>query len=131
MTFKVYTKTGDEGTSSLYTGHRREKDDLVFEALGDNDELNSAIGLASAHCSAAGNGLCERLAEIQSRVLDVGSAIATPLGEASLYKVRAILLRRDSTKLACSAALPSSAGEARNVRRRCRTQAGGLDRRNG
>ena len=73
---KIYTKTGDEGTSSLYTGERRDKSDAVFEALGDTDELNSLIGVAREHCRSLPEceGLLGQLETIQSRLLDVGSA---------------------------------------------------------
>ena len=44
--FKIYTKTGDKGTSALYTGDRLPKDDTIFECLGSIDELNANLGLA-------------------------------------------------------------------------------------
>lgn len=77
---KVYTRTGDKGQSSLYTGERRRKNDDVFHALGDVDELNAYIGIAREHCRAAGNTpeLTEHLDEIQCRLMDVGSHLATP-----------------------------------------------------
>ncbi|MES1909283.1 MAG: hypothetical protein MHM6MM_002046 [Cercozoa sp. M6MM] len=83
---KIYTRTGDKGRSSLYTGERRRKDDAVFKTLGDVDELNSNVGLARAHLTLLQRhaetdtlqGLSDRLAEVQSRLIDVGSAVATP-----------------------------------------------------
>jgi len=82
--FKVYTRTGDAGSSSLFNGQRRQKDDLVFAALGDTDELNAALGLARAHCDTqlvtypALSIFPSQIDMIQSRLLDLGSAIATP-----------------------------------------------------
>ena len=74
----LYTGTGDKGSSSLYNGERRSKKDATFEALGATDELNATLGLAREHCLSANNGLVDLLTEIQSRLLDVGAAIATP-----------------------------------------------------
>lgn len=42
---KIYTKTGDKGTSALWTGERFPKDSHIFECLGSIDELNAHLGL--------------------------------------------------------------------------------------
>jgi cob(I)alamin adenosyltransferase len=80
---KIYTKTGDGGSSSLYSGERRTKDDAVFAALGDVDELNAVVGVAREHCKALDADLASQLEDIQSRLLDVGSAVATPIPSSS------------------------------------------------
>lgn len=87
---KIYTKMGDAGESSLYDGTRLPKNDARFAALGDVDELNSALGVCGAwmraEAAVADGALAEQLGElaeqlvwIQSRLLDVGSAVATPV----------------------------------------------------
>lgn len=52
---KVYTKTGDKGTTGLLTGERVEKDSLRVEAYGIVDEINSALGLARVWCNKTNN----------------------------------------------------------------------------
>ena len=47
--FKIYTKTGDKGTSVLFTGDRLSKNNEVFHCLGAIDELNAHLGLAREH----------------------------------------------------------------------------------
>uniref|UniRef100_H2ZMN1 Cobalamin adenosyltransferase-like domain-containing protein n=1 Tax=Ciona savignyi TaxID=51511 RepID=H2ZMN1_CIOSA len=87
-TLKIYTKTGDKGRTSLFTGERRSKFDSVFEALGDVDELNSNLGLVREYLKEsekkdALQDVSKMLVKIQCSLLDIGSCIATPLNSAS------------------------------------------------
>ncbi|CAG0883318.1 unnamed protein product [Darwinula stevensoni] len=77
---KIYTRTGDKGKTSTYTGERRLKSDPIFNALGTLDELTSHIGLVSA--SATKGEYMEQLKRIQCILQDIGSLIATPRSSA-------------------------------------------------
>ena len=73
---KIYTRTGDAGTSALGTGERRSKADLRFEAIGTVDELNAVIGVARLH--AGGAPVDATLSRIQNDLFDLGADLATP-----------------------------------------------------
>ncbi len=75
---KIYTKTGDDGTTALGTGERRPKDDLRVEAYGTVDETNAAVGLARSELSAEFAELDAMLAAIQNDLFDLGAELATP-----------------------------------------------------
>lgn len=76
----IYTRHGDRGETGLFSGQRLPKSHVVFEALGDLDELNAKLGAVRL-------GLLEddsdaefenMVREIQSRLIDIGSSVATP-----------------------------------------------------
>lgn len=75
MAFKVYTKTGDKGTTGLIGGTRVPKDDARIEAYGSVDELNSYIGLIKDTIKLPKQA--ELLYEIQDRLFTVGAILAT------------------------------------------------------
>ena len=75
---KIYTKTGDDGTTALGTGERRPKYDLRIEAYGTVDEANAAIGMARAALDADFSELDAMLARIQNDLFDLGAELATP-----------------------------------------------------
>jgi len=74
---KIYTRTGDDGTTALGTGERRPKYDLRVAAYGTVDELNAAIGLARLH-TADVVVLDAMLARIQNDLFDLGADLCTP-----------------------------------------------------
>ncbi len=76
---KIYTRTGDDGTTALGTGERRAKHDLRVEAYGTVDEANAAIGLARTDLGAGDFAeLDAALARVQNDLFDLGAELATP-----------------------------------------------------
>jgi cob(I)alamin adenosyltransferase len=74
---KIYTRTGDDGTTGLGSGERRRKDDLRVEAYGTVDETNAAIGLARL-ATAGDTKIDAMLSAIQNDLFDLGADLATP-----------------------------------------------------
>lgn len=85
MAGPIYTKTGDKGKTSLFDGKRVFKFDPKVETYGTIDELNSAIGAASAFIKIA--SINKELEEIQNDLLEIGSSLAVsstlPTGQLS------------------------------------------------
>src|SRR5206468_4140686 len=86
---KIYTRTGDDGTTGLFGGGRVRKSDPRIECYGKIDQLNAAIGLAAAAVGAAGpqrasaeadstGAMGDWLRQIQHELFNIGSHLATP-----------------------------------------------------
>jgi cob(I)alamin adenosyltransferase len=74
---KIYTRTGDDGTTGLGTGERRKKYDLRIAAYGTLDELNAALGLARLH-TRGDAALDAALSHIQNDLFDAGADLTMP-----------------------------------------------------
>jgi cob(I)alamin adenosyltransferase len=76
---KIYTRTGDDGTTGLGTGTRVPKDDLRVEAYGAVDEANATVGMAINACDADNQPhLAALLRSIQHDLFDVGADLCVP-----------------------------------------------------
>ncbi|THF55040.1 cob(I)yrinic acid a,c-diamide adenosyltransferase [Ollibium composti] len=75
---KIYTRTGDDGTTGLGSGERRLKSDLRVEAYGTVDEVNACVGMARIHTGASHPEIDAMLARIQNDLFDLGADLAVP-----------------------------------------------------
>src|SRR5688572_31089320 len=87
---KIYTRTGDDGSTGLFGGDRVRKSDARIDCYGQVDELNASIGWA---CVAADGELVARLRQVQNDLFVIGAHLATP--EVS----KAVASDRKSTRL--------------------------------
>ena len=86
---KLYTRSGDDGTTGLFSGARVSKDHPRIDSYGTVDEFNACLGLCISGCGA---GQVEQvirniLIQIQSRMFDIGADLATPEGTKNAAKI--------------------------------------------
>jgi len=86
---RIYTKTGDDGTTSLGSGERRPKYDLRISAYGTVDETNAAIGVVRLHLAEA-RELDAMLGLIQNDLFDLGADLAVPQREGKAERLRVL-----------------------------------------
>lgn len=86
---KIYTRTGDKGETSLFSGQRVPKDNPFIDALGAIDECNSAIGaaLSAIPKEEQFSSVIEQLNMVQHALFDLGAAVATPRTTAANAKI--------------------------------------------
>jgi cob(I)alamin adenosyltransferase len=93
---KIYTRTGDDGTTGLGDGTRVPKDHARVEAFGAVDELNSALGLLL--CEALDDGMRTVLTRIQHTLFDLGGELCIP-GRSVLSEAQVIELENELDRL--------------------------------
>lgn len=86
---KIYTRTGDKGETSLFTGQRLEKSDPLIDAIGTVDECNCGIGMGLSFINKEDKfaPVKLQLETIQHALFDVGAALATPRTRAANSKI--------------------------------------------
>ena len=89
---RIYTKTGDKGTTGIHGGERVPKDDIRIEANGCLDELNAVIGIIRS-LLAADDGWQLLLHEVQRELMVVMSHVATPPDKVNPNELHAAELR--------------------------------------
>jgi cob(I)alamin adenosyltransferase len=96
---RIYTRTGDDGETSLGDGARTSKTDPLIAAIGAVDELNAAIGLALA--AALPERLRSPLEQIQNELFDLGADLSVPPAEGSRERLRVGRERVESLERLC------------------------------
>ena len=86
---RIYTRTGDDGTTALGTGERRPKFDLRVTAYGTLDELNAVIGIARLYTASAGE-VDAMLNRIQNDLFDLGADLCAPEKEGGRERLRVV-----------------------------------------
>src|SRR4026208_2553998 len=114
---RIYTRTGDDGTTALGSGERRAKYDLRIAAYGTVDETNAAIGVVRLRLGEA-RELDAMLGRIQNDLFDLGADLAVPQREGKAERLRMLAsqverLERDIDGLKERPAPPTSLGPPR------------------
>ena len=76
---KIYTRTGDDGTTGMGDGSRIAKSSALIELIGTLDECNALLGIAASYCSAAGYQFeTEMITQVQHRMFNAGGELSVP-----------------------------------------------------
>src|SRR5881227_1763854 len=86
---RIYTRTGDDGTTALGSGERRPKYDLRIAAYGTVDETNAAVGVVRLYTKGASE-LDAMLGRIQNDLFDLGADLAVPEREGKAERLRVV-----------------------------------------